>query len=92
MMARARNVEDATILQMALVGYQIELEKVEARIHELQSLLKGKRNASFSGVAGTGHSPVRRVLSDAARERIAAAQRKRWAAHRRLKAKAAKAA
>lgn len=90
-MARGRNVEDTTILQMALVGYQFEIGKIDAKIHELQSLLKGKRSSAPSGAVEIGRSPVKRVLSDAARARIAAAQRKRWAAHRKLKAKAAKA-
>jgi hypothetical protein len=82
-MARGGNVEERTILQMALVGYRVEKEKIEKRIYELQSLLRGKRTASPSVVARIGHSP--------ARSRIAAAQRRRWAEHRRLKARAAKA-
>jgi hypothetical protein len=90
-MARGRNVQDPTILQMALVGYQVEIEKIEARIHEVQSLLKGKPTGFLSGAAESEHSPVKRVLSDEARNRIAAAQRKRWAKHRRLKAQGAKA-
>ncbi len=90
-MARARNAEDASILQMALVGYQIEMQKVESKIRELQSLLKGKRIASSSSVTAVERPPAKRFLSDAARNRIAAAQRKRWAEHRRLKARAAKA-
>jgi hypothetical protein len=90
-MARARNAADASILEMALVGYQIQIEKIESKIQELQSLLKGKRTASPSSVIGTVKPPAKRFLSEAARDRIAAAQRKRWAEHRRLKAKAEKA-
>ena len=87
-MARGRDAEDRTILQMALVGYQVEKEKIEARIYELQALLRGKPSSIASG---TQRPPVKRVLSEAARARIAAAQKKRWAAHRRLKAQQAKA-
>jgi hypothetical protein len=90
-MDRGGDVGDRTILQMALVGYQVEKEKVEKRIYELQSLLKGRRSGSPSVGAGTAHSPVKRAMSDAARHRIAAAQRKRWAEHRRRKAREAKA-
>jgi hypothetical protein len=90
-MARGRSGQDPAILEMALVGYRLEAEKIEARIHELQSLLKGKRTGSPSGVAATERSPVKRVMSDAARRRIGAAQKKRWAEHRRLKARTAKA-
>jgi hypothetical protein len=35
-----------------------------------------------------GEAPVKRILSPAARNRIAAAQRKRWAEHRKLAAAA----
>lgn len=89
-MARGKSVEDLTTLQMALVGYQIERDKIEAKIRELQSQLKGKRVAI--GPSSDAKAPrVRRELSAAARARIAAAQKKRWAEHRRQKAQAAKA-
>jgi hypothetical protein len=87
-MARPKSAEDVTTLQMALVGYQIERDRIEAKIRELQAQLKGKR-ASI-GVSN-GKPPARRDLSPAARARIAAAQKKRWAEHRRQKALAAKA-
>jgi hypothetical protein len=88
-MARGRSSEDLTTLQMAIVGYQIEKDKIETKIRELQSALKGRRVA----VAASGAKPSggRRELSAAARARIAAAQKKRWAEHRRQKAQAAKA-
>ena len=86
-MARGRSSDDLTTLQMALVGYQIEREKIEAKIRELQSTLKGRRG--MIGASG-GKAPVRRELSAAARARIAAAQKKRWAEHRKQKAQAAK--
>lgn len=77
---------------MALVGYEIERQKIDDKIRELRSQLKGKRINSPAGAGlETNHSPVKRVLSAAARRRIAAAQRKRWAEHRRLKKLAAKA-
>jgi hypothetical protein len=84
-MARGRINQDPTILQMALVGYQIELEKIDAKVRELQSLLKGRRTGFSSDNGKREAAPVKRVLSAAARNRIAAAQRKRWAKHRRLK-------
>ena len=90
-MARGRNVEDTTILQMALVGYRIEIEKIDGKIHELQSLIKGKRTAPPSGAVETGQPKAKRKLSQAARNRIAAAQKKLWAKQRRLKAQGAKA-
>jgi hypothetical protein len=90
-MARGKNGADTTILQMALVGYQIEIEKIDGKIRELQSLIKGKRTASPSGTAETVQPKAKRNLSPAARRRIAAAQRKRWAEQRRLKAQGANA-
>jgi hypothetical protein len=67
---------------MALIGYQSEKEKIEAKIHELKALLKGK-TAPIAAAAETGKPRAKRVLSEAARNRIAAAQRKRWAEHRK---------
>ena len=77
---------------MALVGYQIEKQKIDDKIREIQGVLKGRRPA-----AGGGEEPekpaaaTRRVLSPAARRRIAAAQKKRWAEHRKRLAQGGKA-
>jgi len=40
-MARG-NLEDLATLEMALVGYQVEKDKIESKIREIQSQLKGK--------------------------------------------------
>ncbi len=91
-MARGKNVEDLTTLQMALVGYQIEKEKIDARIREIEAQLKGKRPAATTATSAPEKpAGVKRVLSPAARKRIAAAQKKRWAEHRKRAAQAAKA-
>jgi hypothetical protein len=66
---------------MALVGYEIEKERIAAKIREIQSELAGKP-ASGAAVKGED-APKKRVLSAAARKRIAAAQKKRWAEHRK---------
>ena len=87
-MAQGRSIDDATTLQMALVGYQIEKQRIESRIQEIRSQLKGKRAA---GSASAPKAPGRRrELSAAARGRIAAAQKRRWAEYRKRAAKAAK--
>ena len=80
-MARGNSTEDLSTLQMALVGYQLEKQRIDARIQEIQAKLKGKTIASPAGVAKP--EGVKRVLSPAARKRIAAAQKKRWAEHRK---------
>jgi len=87
-MARTGNVEDLTTLQMALVGYEFEKRKIEDKISELQARIKGRRiPAADNGKKAPG---TKRILSAAARARIAAAQRKRWAEHRKRVAQAAK--
>ena len=87
-MARAR-LEDAGTLQMALVGYQIEKQKIEDKIRAIESQLKGKRVSSSTAPAAAADAP-KRILSPAARKRIAMAQKKRWAEHRKKAALAAK--
>jgi hypothetical protein len=89
-MARGKSTEDLATLQMALVGYQIEKQKIDDRIRELQARLKGKSAAPAAPAAEPSKKPVKRILSPEARERIAAAQRKRWAEHRKGQAKQAK--
>ena len=89
-MARGRNTQDSTTLQMALVGYELERQKIEDKIRQIQAQLKGKRVALPSETATKGAARRKRVLSPAARRRIAAAQKKRWAEHRKRVAQAAK--
>jgi hypothetical protein len=89
-MARGRNVQDLDTLQMALVGYQIEKQKIDDKIHAIEAQLRGKSGA-LPATAAAGRKPgVKRVLSAGARRRIAAAQRKRWAAHRKRMAQSSK--
>ena len=90
-MARGRSVQDLTTLQMALVGYQIEKQKIDDKIREIQAQLGGRRGpASSQSVATKRTAGTKRVLSPAARRRIAAAQRKRWAEHRKRLAQSGK--
>ncbi len=90
-MARSKSVGDLSTLQMALVGYQIEQQKIEEKIREIQAQLKGQ-HAPPASAAASSEKPARtkRVLSPAARKRIAAAQKKRWAEHRKRLAQTAK--
>ncbi len=88
-MARGRSIDDVTTLQMALVGYQIEREKRDDKIRQIQAQLKGKHVPLPSAAVETKPAAPKRVLSPAARRRIAAAQKKRWAEHRKRAAAAA---
>jgi len=89
-MARGRSIEDVSMLEMALVGFQMERQRIESKIQDIQSQLRGSRTGASPG--GQDNKPrVRRQLSAAARKRIATAQKRRWAEHRKRAAQAAKA-
>ena len=90
-MARGKGNADLTTLQMALVGYQIEKDKIDAKIREIESQL-GRRGTAKTAVNQDHAAPRKRNLSPEARKRIAMAQKRRWAEHRKQKAqsKAAK--
>ncbi len=85
-MPQGKKTQDLTILRMALIGYQAEKRKIETKIAEIEAQLKGT-HISAAAPAGTP-GKQKRVLSAAARARIAAAQRKRWAEHRKKMAAA----
>ena len=68
-------INDASLLQAALVGYQNHLEQINQAIADIR-----KQLGQHSGEKATQpRARVRRELSTAARNRIAAAQKKRWA-------------
>ncbi len=67
-------VNESSLLQAALVGYQNHLEEINRAIAEIQQRLGGRAPNSAKSASG------RRQLSAAARKRIADAQKKRWAA------------
>ena len=76
---------DKTTLEMALIGYEAERQRVQQKIAEIQSQLNGRFRRSTT--SATPQASGRRTMSTAARKRIAAAQKKRWAAfHRKQKA------
>ncbi len=88
-MPRGRSAYDPTTLQMALVGYEIQKHKIEDKIRELRAQLAGHGAGAVSAApveAKAGSRRRRRKLSAAARKRIAEAQRKRWAEHRKNQA------
>ena len=63
------------MLRAALVGYQYQLSYIASKMAEIQKQIGGKL------VSASAETTVKkRALSAAARRRIGAAQRKRWAA------------
>jgi hypothetical protein len=78
------------MLAMALVGYEVEKKKIEEKIKEIRARLGGDKAAAKAGAAEADEAPKRRKLSKAARKRIAAAQKKRWAEHRKATGQASR--
>jgi hypothetical protein len=76
---------DTQLLEMALIGFEAERQKIRAKIDEIKSRLGGRRGRPSAAAAPTA-SPAprtRRQMSAAARRRIGAAQKRRWAEYRR---------
>jgi hypothetical protein len=78
--------DNREILEAALQGLEGQREKIAGHIAQVQSLLgrrRGRPPKSISDWTANGNGHPRRVLSEDARRRISAAQKKRWAAARR---------
>ena len=80
-----KSLQSEELLEAALAGLLLRKQQLDEQITEVRSLLG--RNA-----ARRGRSPVevkngRSRLSPAARKRIAAAQKRRWAEYRKSAAK-----
>jgi hypothetical protein len=93
-MARGKAGQNSAILEYALGHLERERGEIQAKIDHIISQLGRRPAASSSTPAGPAAPPAtpagsarkKRVLSEAARKRIAAAQKRRWAAHRKAKA------
>jgi hypothetical protein len=70
---------DALFLEMALVGYEAERQKIETKINELQKLIGRYGPTASLSLAGSKPRRKRRKISAEGLKRIAEAQRKRWA-------------
>ena len=82
---------DSETLQAALVGYQHQLDQIDAKMTELRSMLKGEAPAGAVLAKAAPAAPGgKRPLTAAARKRIARAQRKRWAEYHKAKEAPAK--
>lgn len=91
-MARGKSDQTAGILEYALHHLERERDEIEAKIQHIRRQLGGRSAAapvpSALPANGTSSPAVKRVLSESARKRIAAAQKRRWAEHRKAKANA----
>jgi hypothetical protein len=66
------------------------LDEEIGRLHQVRKLLLNAGRHNFGSSVTTGKSAAKRVLSADARQRIAAAQKRRWAKHRKEAAAAQK--
>jgi hypothetical protein len=90
-MAKTFAAPSREILEAALHGLEAQRQKLDEQIGEVRGMLgrRAGRPAKSAGSAsgGAANGPARgarkRVLSPEARKRIAAAQKKRWAAFRK---------
>ena len=91
-MARSKSNQDTTMLEMALVGYEFQKLKIDEKIREIRETLGGASSSSAAPAtdhvrrAKTAAPKKRRTLSAEARKRIATAQKRRWAEHRKNQA------
>jgi hypothetical protein len=91
-MARpTKQIQDAGILTAALEGLELQKKRIEEQISTVRGMLgrrgPGRPPASAAAESTAVEAPVttrkKRVLSEEARLRIAAAQKKRWANFRK---------
>lgn len=76
-------LRDPNFLEAALEGLLLQKERIEAQIREVRELLGKRRTEGEPEPEAPPAEPGRRQLSEAARKRIAAAQKRRWAEYRR---------
>ncbi len=80
------SLQDPSLLAAALEGLELQRRRIDDQIAMVRGMLSGRKAAAAA--SSTGAAPVtrrKRVLSEEARLRIAAAQKKRWAAFRKGK-------
>lgn len=83
----AKVIDDPHLLEAALEGLQLQKQRIEAQIQEVRALLGQRRNTGDATPSVLNGEPKKRELSEAARRRIAAAQKKRWAEYRKAGAR-----
>ena len=91
-MAKGKSNTHADILRYALTHLEQERDQIQEKIEHINAQLGRKVSAPAAAAAGDGDTASRkkRTLSVSARKRISAAQKKRWAEHRKTQAKASK--
>lgn len=93
-MPRGKSDQNRDILEYALQHLERERDELQSRIDIIRRQLGVRANSTGSSnnvqPVATAAPRKKRTLSEAARKRIAAAQKRRWAEHRKqLKSKSA---
>ncbi len=99
-MARPSNqMSDPALLAAALEGLELQRKRIDAQMATVRSMMSGRKAAAPATASETAATAApkapkapkatktrkKRVLSEEARLRIAAAQKKRWANFRKVK-------
>lgn len=85
----SKSTQDETLLRAALEGLELQRQRIEEQISHVKGVLglgTGRRRGRPPGrkaAAPAGAGGHKRTLSAAARKRIAAAQKRRWAEYRK---------
>jgi hypothetical protein len=90
-MPKGKADQNASILEYALRHLEMERDEIQSKIDHVRAQLGGSAKSSAAPVevaaeASAAPGRKKRVLSPAARKRIALAQKRRWAEHRKAKA------
>lgn len=72
----SRKLDETALLEAALAGLELQRQRIEEQINQVKARLS-------RGGAAPSPRRGRRPLSEAARKRIAAAQKRRWAEYRK---------
>jgi hypothetical protein len=93
-MPKGKSDQNAGILEYALRHLEQERDEIQAKINHIQRQLGQRASAPAAAAAPAAaetSQPAgtrkKRTLSASARKRIALAQKKRWAEHRKAKGK-----
>src|ERR1017187_4886669 len=80
-MPKTTTIDHTSVLEMALVGYEMQRNRIEAAIAEIQAELGqggSRRTISTDTAAAKPKTTSKKRFSAAARKRMALAQKKRW--------------
>lgn len=84
-MPRGIRTADENLLRAALEGLEVQKARIDDQIRNVQSMLGQRRGRPPAIMEAKREQQAggTRQLSEAARKRIAAAQKRRWAAYRK---------